>query len=585
MKDGILKLESPSGSGIHQIREWKNQLLTATFKGVYSWNGQKWKRMAAKAKGQTITTTDTGEIFVGAVNGQIYHSQFGETWQKLIVPIDEDVCAIKKTSLGTLLVGTKYGKIYRSVDNGQTFMKSETPDTAWYIVSRIIEDNNALISINAQEIAIISQDDGLTWEELHYFSNNAEIPQKLYSTQRTSSHIQLIDGGLITFNNKNFIPQGLSINENKNVTDVCLIDETLYAIIDLSAIHYTTDLKKWKKLPLKVSRKFYFKTICATADGELMIGGGNSEDGCILVDLQQYSTSTKKGQKKKSTKITTKGLNQQEKKQAIAIQYFRNEDFNPDILFDIERLVVVSSRIKTLKKKPLVFESKYGGSPDFLSYIEWPIQQGVPMLFLGQVNLEELNTLAPQKKLPAKGILYFFADTEYFETGKDTEICPVKVVYQKETKNNEKIDIKIPSSKTIDTQKIKFQYQISLPDSRNSLELQLLEQKMELLKLPVNENFDVYFSHPIFENENYGFDSRGILAYPVSIEGDPKEYKMNYDVDIDSHEAFEEKMKMAQDQNLLFEWNDDDGDLSFFITNSDLEKLNFNKVWGVYIGT
>ncbi len=579
MTNGILRLESPSGSGFKQIIRWKNLLLTPSFKGVYSWNGQKWKRISAKPKGQIITVTNKDEIFVGGVNGIIYHSVSGETWQKLKLPIEENVCSIKKTSLGTLLVGTEYGKIYRSVDNGKTFVQSETPASAWYIVKRIIEDGNTLISINhAQKTAIISDNDGITWQELHYFSNNAEILPELYRKHRTNSSIELIDGGLITFNSRNFIPEALDIE------DACVIDDTLYAIKDLSGVYYTKDLENWKKLPLKISRKFYFITLCVTPKGEIMIGGGHSNDGCVLVDPQQWIESAKKKPQKKNSKMSTKGLDEKEKKRVKAIQYFRNEDINPNILSDIERFVVVSSRIKTLKKKPLRFESKYGGTPDFLFHIEWPVHQGVPMFFVGQVNLEELQTSASQKKLPAKGVLYFFADTKYFDDGGETDICPVKVIYQKEALNHEKVDTKLPPSvKVVDLEKIKFQYQISLPANRQSVELQLLEQKMELLKLSVIEQFDLFYSHPVVENEDYETDSRGIMAYPICMQSDPKGCKMN--ADIDSLEAFKEKIKIARDQNLLFEWENLDGDLSFFITSSDLENLNFDKAWGIYMGT
>ena len=52
--------------------------------------------------------------------------------------------------------------------------------------------------------------------------------------------------------------------------------------------------------------------------------------------------------------------------------------------------------------------SRLGGVPDLPVELQWPMWQGVPQAFIGQLNLEELHAYDVEYALPAGGMLWFF---------------------------------------------------------------------------------------------------------------------------------------------------------------------------------
>lgn len=57
-----------------------------------------------------------------------------------------------------------------------------------------------------------------------------------------------------------------------------------------------------------------------------------------------------------------------------------------------------------------VGNSRAAGEPDLPENAEWPLDSsGIPMTFVLQLNLNELAGLDPEKRLPAEGVLFFFA--------------------------------------------------------------------------------------------------------------------------------------------------------------------------------
>ena len=55
----------------------------------------------------------------------------------------------------------------------------------------------------------------------------------------------------------------------------------------------------------------------------------------------------------------------------------------------------------------IVDKSKIGGKPYLPKGFTWPYYQELPLSFLAQINLEEVNSLDKDKLLPNSGILYF----------------------------------------------------------------------------------------------------------------------------------------------------------------------------------
>ena len=64
--------------------------------------------------------------------------------------------------------------------------------------------------------------------------------------------------------------------------------------------------------------------------------------------------------------------------------------------------------------------SKFWGFPDMPDKLSYPYYEGDPLTFICQINLEELHSQIggtngiDAKNLPAKGMLYFFANIDYF---------------------------------------------------------------------------------------------------------------------------------------------------------------------------
>lgn len=56
--------------------------------------------------------------------------------------------------------------------------------------------------------------------------------------------------------------------------------------------------------------------------------------------------------------------------------------------------------------------SRFGGDPDLPLWARWPSYEGVPMMFVAQINLEEVTAVGHPIGLPSRGQIYLFADVE-----------------------------------------------------------------------------------------------------------------------------------------------------------------------------
>ena len=69
--------------------------------------------------------------------------------------------------------------------------------------------------------------------------------------------------------------------------------------------------------------------------------------------------------------------------------------------------------------KPLFCESKWWGDPDMPADMEYPMMkvegdEDYPLTFVCQIRCEDIAALDPEGLLPHDGMLYFFADIDYF---------------------------------------------------------------------------------------------------------------------------------------------------------------------------
>lgn len=95
----------------------------------------------------------------------------------------------------------------------------------------------------------------------------------------------------------------------------------------------------------------------------------------------------------------------------------------PRIADEIENLIRPSIRMRAHsvgESKLEIGRSKIGGVPDLPASLSWPTWEGVPLAFIGQINLAEVVQYDRARELPHSGILYFFYDAEERAFGLDT---------------------------------------------------------------------------------------------------------------------------------------------------------------------
>lgn len=85
--------------------------------------------------------------------------------------------------------------------------------------------------------------------------------------------------------------------------------------------------------------------------------------------------------------------------------------------------------IKTLDDLPLG-ASRIGGVPDLPPGVDWPMRGHWPLSFIAQINLAESHPFDTEQRLPARGMLYLFYDTQDMPWGFDPKDCTsFKVLY------------------------------------------------------------------------------------------------------------------------------------------------------------
>lgn len=60
--------------------------------------------------------------------------------------------------------------------------------------------------------------------------------------------------------------------------------------------------------------------------------------------------------------------------------------------------------------QPMGSRSRLGGLPELAEEVAWPAAAGMPLAFVGQVDLDEVRRCLPDSGLPARGLLSFFYD-------------------------------------------------------------------------------------------------------------------------------------------------------------------------------
>ena len=243
----------------------------------------------------------------------------------------------------------------------------------------------------------------------------------------------------------------------------------------------------------------------------------------------------------------------------------------------------------------IINKSKIGGKPYLPKDFVWPYYQELPLSFLAQINLEEVNSFDKDKLLPSIGMLYFFYELETEEWGYELKNkgCS-KVLYFEDTSNFESIDFPkdMKGYCQVPEFKVTFKANISYPSYED---FDIIHNGGKEVADNYEDFQDAYFD--IYNKHMESLDSyTKLLGYPDVIQSSMEEQcaaitKGFYMGGIDSPKKYrEEVIKDSKDWILLFQMDaievddyelrfEDSGHIYFWIKKEDLKNKNFDNVW------
>ena len=243
----------------------------------------------------------------------------------------------------------------------------------------------------------------------------------------------------------------------------------------------------------------------------------------------------------------------------------------------------------------IINKSKIGGKPYLPKDFVWPYYEELPLSFLAQINLEEVNSFDKDKLLPSTGMLYFFYELETEEWGYELKNkgC-AKVFYYEDTSNFELIDFPkdMKDYCQVPEFKVTFKANISYPSYED---FDIIHNGGKEVADNFEDFQDAYFD--IYNNHMESLDSyTKLLGYPDVIQSSMEEQcaaitKGFYMGGIDSPKKYrEEVIKDSKDWILLFQMDaievdnyklmfEDYGHIYFWIKKEDLKNKNFDNVW------
>ena len=253
----------------------------------------------------------------------------------------------------------------------------------------------------------------------------------------------------------------------------------------------------------------------------------------------------------------------------------------------------------------IINKSKIGGKPYLPKDFVWPYYQELPLSFLAQINLEEVNSFDKDKLLPSTGMLYFFYELETEEWGYELKNkgC-AKVFYYEDPSNFELIDFPkdMKDYCQVPEFKVNFKSNISYPSYENFEKLNendVLLEKYETFEGydELNDNFfDNYCD--FYEEYMDSLESHTkLLGYPDVVQNAMEEecVEVTRDFDMEAVKASpkkykEEIKKAAENWILLFQMDTvetddyelmfgDSGHIYFWIKKEDLKNKNFDNIW------
>jgi uncharacterized protein YwqG len=103
--------------------------------------------------------------------------------------------------------------------------------------------------------------------------------------------------------------------------------------------------------------------------------------------------------------------------------HFRNSDDAPDL--DPDRMAAFEAAMEQLA----IGASRFGGVPDLPPGVAWPERDGVPMELIAQIRLADVAAAGGDARLPARGSLLFFYNSQWSSSDMEREAPCCAVVF------------------------------------------------------------------------------------------------------------------------------------------------------------
>ena len=288
---------------------------------------------------------------------------------------------------------------------------------------------------------------------------------------------------------------------------------------------------------------------------------------------------------------------------SIFDKFKRNAKSETTPLPDISELIKNEITVTLTAEKPKENESKFGGKPYLPANFSWPyyngedydgIKKSRPLSFLAQIDLSETHPFDNDGKLPDRGMLYFFYETETMKWGfsPDDNGC-ARVYYFEKTEGFTALN---PPSE-LSTEFLVPEIKISFNDGKSIPSYEELD-----IHMPSTADLEYDEYEALLENNGIEelCERHKLLGYADLIQGEPLTeceavsrgiYMGSPDIYRKLSQTEKDDIKLhAADWVLLFqmasicdEENDvmwgDVGNLYFYIRKDDLATKNFDKIW------
>lgn len=233
-------------------------------------------------------------------------------------------------------------------------------------------------------------------------------------------------------------------------------------------------------------------------------------------------------------------------------------------------------------------QSKLGGLPDLPKGQRWPMYKGGAMSFVGQINLEEIAEYDLDKRLPERGMLYFFYDAAQEAWGtepSDKEASRV-IFYEGELDGLETVAAPedLEDEAIFWPARITFASKINMPDYESDLlyDVDLADEEYELYSQLDEMISDEEYLNKILGHANSVQSGMELECELVrnGLSGDSSGFKSPKAKALKRHiESWHLLLQVdSNDETCNMLWGEA-GRLFFWIREEDLRQRNFDAAW------